>query len=59
MSFNKFQILAQNPKGLAFEFIEERQFVVKTNRNSVFLGRKAHIPDRLHIMVLLIILYVF
>jgi hypothetical protein len=51
MGFKKIQISAQNPKGLAFGFIEKRQFAAKTNRNSVFLGCKAHISDRLHITV--------
>jgi hypothetical protein len=46
-----FQILAKNPKGLAFGFPEKFQFAAKTDLNSVFLGHKTHILDRLHIMV--------
>jgi hypothetical protein len=49
-SFKDFLILAQNPKGLVFSFTEECQFVTKTDSNSVFVGRKAHTLDRLHIM---------
>jgi hypothetical protein len=33
--------------------------VTKTNRNFIFLGREAHIPDRLYIMVMYIIFFVF
>jgi hypothetical protein len=54
MGFKKFQISAQNPKVLAFGFTKKRQFVAETDRNSVFLGREAHIPDWLYIMVLYI-----
>jgi hypothetical protein len=39
-------------KGVAFGSIENRQFPVKTDQNSIFLGRKAHILDWLHIMFL-------
>ena len=45
MGFKKFQILAQNPKLLAFGFTQKRQFVAKIDRNSVFLDRDPHIPD--------------
>jgi hypothetical protein len=37
---------------LAFGFTEKRKFVAKTDRNSIFYGREAHIPCRLHIMVM-------
>jgi hypothetical protein len=47
----KFQISAQNPKGLAFSFNKKRQSAAKTDWNSVFLGRKVHISDRLRIIV--------
>jgi hypothetical protein len=57
--FKKFQILAQNPKMLAFGFIEKRQFVTTTDQNSVFHGHKAHIPCRLHIIVRFINFYGF
>jgi hypothetical protein len=40
-----------NLKVLAFGFTEKRQFAAKTDRNSVFLGRKADIIDRLHIVI--------
>jgi hypothetical protein len=43
--------LAQNPNRLAFGFTENVNLQQKSDRNSVFLGRKAHIPNRLHIMV--------
>jgi hypothetical protein len=59
MSFKKIQILAQNPKVLAFGFTEKCQFVTKTNINSVFVGREAHIPDRLYIMVIYLKFYGF
>jgi hypothetical protein len=59
MSFEKFQILAQNSTVLAFGFIKKYQFVTKTNRNSVFIGREAHIPDRLYIMVMCLKVYGF
>jgi hypothetical protein len=44
---------------LAFGSTEKLQFVAKTDGNSVFLGREAHIPDRLYIMVLYIGFYGF
>jgi hypothetical protein len=59
MGFKKFQILAQNSTVLAFGFIEKYQFVTKTDRNSVFIGREAHIPDRLYIMVMCLKVYGF
>jgi hypothetical protein len=50
-SFRKFQILAQNSTVLAFGFTEKCQFVIKIDRNYVFISCEAHIPDRLYIMV--------
>jgi hypothetical protein len=44
---------------LAFGFTEKHHFMVKTDRNSVFLGREPHISDRLHIIALYIIFYGF
>jgi hypothetical protein len=52
MRFKKIQILAQNPKVLAFGFIKKYQFAVKTDRNSVILDGEAHIPDQLYSMVI-------
>jgi hypothetical protein len=46
--------LSQNPKVLAFCFIEKCEFVIKTDRNSIFRGREAHILIQLYIMVLYI-----
>jgi len=57
--FKKIQILAQNPKVLAFGFTEKRKFVAKTFWNSVFLGHDPNIPDRLYIMLLYISFYGF
>jgi hypothetical protein len=57
MGYKKFQILSQNPKGLAFDFIKKCRFATKIDRNSVFLGRKAQILNRLHIMVSYISFY--
>jgi hypothetical protein len=51
MDFLKNQILAQNPKRLAFSFTEKLQFAAKTDQYSVFLGRKAPIHDRIRITV--------
>jgi len=51
MGFKKLKILAQNPKVLAFGFIEKRNFVAKIDWNSLVLGCDTHIPDRLYIMV--------
>jgi hypothetical protein len=59
MGFKKIKILSQKPKVLAFGFAEKRQFVAKTDRNSVFLGRDTHILDRLYILVLYISFYGF
>jgi hypothetical protein len=36
---------------LAYDFTENHQFGVKTDRNSIFLGRDRHILDRLYITV--------
>jgi hypothetical protein len=52
-----FQFSAQNPNGLFFGINEKRLFVVKIDRKSLFLGRKIHILDWLHIMVLYISFY--
>jgi hypothetical protein len=57
--FLKNQISAQNPKVVTFGFTEKHHFAIKTDQNSIFLIRKAHIPDRLHIMVLYISFYGF
>jgi hypothetical protein len=59
MGFKKFQILDQNPNGLAFCFTEILQFTTKTDQNFIFLGCKAQIPDRSHIIVMYIIFYEF
>jgi hypothetical protein len=48
-----------NPKVLAFDFTEKCRFVAKTYQNFVFLGYKAHILDRLYIMVMYIGFYQF
>jgi hypothetical protein len=55
--FENFQILSQNPNGLASDFTEKWQFMVETDPNSVFLDRKAQILDWLHIMVLYLNFY--
>jgi hypothetical protein len=55
--FGNFQILSQNPNGLASDFTEKWQFTVETDPNSVFLDRKAQILDWLHIMVLYLNFY--
>jgi hypothetical protein len=44
---------------LAFDFMEKRPFEAKTNRNSVFLGLKAKILDRIYKMVPHISFYAF
>jgi hypothetical protein len=54
MGSKKFQVSAQNPKGLAFGLTEKHQFLVKIDRNSIFLGREVQILDQLHIMVMYI-----
>jgi hypothetical protein len=36
---------------LAYGFTENRQFVAKTNQNSVFLGCDHHISDQLYLMI--------
>jgi hypothetical protein len=41
---------------LVVGFTEKHQFEVETERNSVFLGREAHILVRLYLMVMYIIL---
>jgi hypothetical protein len=50
--------LSQNPKGFTFGFTENAN-LRQNDRNSVFLGCKAHIPDQLHIRVPYISFYVF
>jgi hypothetical protein len=37
---------------LANGFTENRQFMAKTDRNSVFFGRDPHILDHLYLMVM-------
>jgi hypothetical protein len=59
MGFKKIQIWFHNPKCLAFDFTQKRYFAAKTNRNSVFLGRKVQMSDHLHIMVSYICFYGF
>jgi hypothetical protein len=66
MGFKKIQILAQNPKVYEFQnqkvfsvLPKKHQFVTKTDGNSIFLGHKDHIPDRLHIIVSYIGIYGF
>jgi hypothetical protein len=51
MGFKKIQILAQNTKVLVFGFTEKSKLVTKTDINSIFLSREAHIPDWLYIMI--------
>jgi hypothetical protein len=50
--FENFQILAQNAKVNAFSFTEKHQFVAKTDQNSIFLDREAHILNWVYIMVM-------
>jgi hypothetical protein len=57
--FKKKSNLAQNPNLLAFGFTEQCRFVVKTDRNSIFLSRDPHITDRLYIIVMYISFYGF
>jgi hypothetical protein len=57
MGFEKTQIFAQIPLLLAYCFTEIRQFEVKTDHNSLFLGRHAHIMDRLYIIVMYMSFY--
>jgi hypothetical protein len=57
--FKDFQILTKNPKILACGFTEKCLFMTKTDRNSVFLSREVHIPDRLYIIVMCINFYEF
>jgi hypothetical protein len=54
-----FQILAQNLKVLAFGFTENHRFTIKTDGNSVFLGRNPHILDRLYLLILYMRFYEF
>jgi hypothetical protein len=55
----KIQILAQNPKVLAFAFTKKSRFLTKTDRNSIFHVQDSNILDQLYIMVLYIIFYSF
>jgi hypothetical protein len=57
--YKKIQILAQNPKVLAFAFTEKSRFLTKTDRNSIFHVQDSNIPDQLYIMVLYIIFTAF
>jgi hypothetical protein len=57
--YKKIQILAQNPKVLAFAFTEKSRFLTKTDRNSIFHVQDSNILDQLYIMVLYIIFYSF
>jgi hypothetical protein len=59
MGFKKIQIFAQNMYVLAYGFTENRQFVAKTDQNSIFLYPNPHILDRLYIMVMYISFYGF
>jgi hypothetical protein len=59
MGIKKIQILAQNLKVFAFGFTETCQFVTKTDKNSIFFGRKAQILDQIHIVVSYISFYGF
>jgi hypothetical protein len=54
-----FKILPQNSKVLAFGCTEKCQFVIKTDRDSVFIGCDAHILHRLYIMVMYLKFYRF
>jgi hypothetical protein len=51
MGLKKIQFSPQNSQVLAYGFTENHQFMAKTDRNSVFLGRDPHILDRLYIMI--------
>jgi hypothetical protein len=51
MGFKMVQLFAQNPSVLAYGFTENHQLLVKTDRNSLFLGRDPHIPSWLYNMV--------
>jgi hypothetical protein len=44
---------------LAYGFTENHQFVIKTERNSIFLGRDPHITDRLYITLSYMSFYEF
>jgi hypothetical protein len=51
----KYQISAQNLKGLASDFTEKLLFVAKIERKSIFLAYEAHIMTMLVVMVLYIV----
>jgi hypothetical protein len=44
---------------LAYGFTKNPQFATKTDRNSVFLVRDPHTPDRLYLMVSYMCFYKF
>jgi hypothetical protein len=50
--FIKYRVLAQNPMGLAFGFIEKHLFTTKTDWKFIFHPRETHILAWLNIMVL-------
>jgi hypothetical protein len=54
MSFEKYRVSAQNPKGLAFGFTEKRLFAMKTGRKPVLQPSEAHNLPRLDVLVLYI-----
>jgi hypothetical protein len=51
-SFEKYQVLVQNTKGLSFSFIEKRLFVIKIGQKFKFHHREAYILAQLDITVL-------
>jgi hypothetical protein len=50
--FSKYQVSLQNPRGVAFSFIEKHLFTMKICRKSVFHHCEAHIIFCLDISVL-------
>jgi hypothetical protein len=54
VSFEKYRILHQNSKGLAFGFTDKQQFTAKTDQNFIFLRYETIIPDRLDVMAIYI-----
>jgi hypothetical protein len=54
MSFKKYQVLVQNPKGLPFNFTKKCMFAMKIGWTSEFHPREAHILSRLEVLVLYI-----
>jgi hypothetical protein len=57
--FQSFKFSLKNHKPLAYGFSENRQILEKTDRNSIILGRKPYILDRLYIMTLHMSFYGF